>query len=157
MTKTTALTKFGHLACIVADPLQRADIYKTVRTRFKGVKALCAATQSAYLIRAGIISGWYAWTADLKRALTLKGAKVIHFPKDLQPYDLVFTVDANHNNAPDHVYLFLGWLDEAKLVAEIIDNYNAHPAPRNVGASVTYKRRRLARGKMAFAMRLPEG
>ena len=147
-------TPLNKLASLLASPAVRLDVYRKVRQSFKGVKALCAATASEYLIRAGVLSGYRAWTSQLEAALLKKGWVAVSAIANLQPYDFCYTVDSNHNGAPDHVFFFVRWLDRTKLVAEVVDNYNPHPHPRNLGASCWYGGKRLAYGKFSHAQRL---
>jgi hypothetical protein len=69
--------------------------------------------------------------------------------------DLCYTVDSNHNGAPDHVFFFIRWLDRARLVAEVVDNYAPHPHPRNLGSPCWYQGKRLAYGRFDHAQRMP--
>ena len=157
------------LAALLASPAVRSDVYRTVRRAFKGVRALCAATASEYLIRAGVLSGYHPWTSGLEVALKVTGWKTVGgtgvTARDnastgetpvppLKPYDVCYTTDANANGAPDHVFIFLRWLDQSRLVAEVVDNYGAHPHPRNLGAPVWYGGQLLARTPFSQAQRL---
>lgn len=141
-----------NLKRLVYNPTARKAIYRAVRKAHPGVKALCAATASEYLARAGVLTDRYTWTADLSDALESKGWPRTQDVAKLHELSAVFTVDANNNDAPDHVYLFLTWLDRAKWVALILDNYQADPHARNVLTACWYKARRLARGHMAYAL-----
>lgn len=140
--------------CKVIDQHSRS-IHAEVRKVFKGVRALCAATQSAVLIHAGIINGWHPWCADLANVLRKLGWQKAAALSALVKGALCFTVDANHNGSPDHVYTFLGWLDEPSGVALVYDNYSPVPHPRNVGKAVWYKGKRLAYGRFDFALLPP--
>lgn len=131
------------------------EVYKDVRLAFKGVKALCAATQSRVLQLAGVISGYYPWCADLSAKLKGKGWRRGGMV-DLLPGCLFFTKDYNNNGSPDHVVTFLGWLDEPKLIALVYDNYSAKPHARNLGGPVWYRGKRLAYGRFAYAMLPPD-
>ncbi|MDQ3022957.1 MAG: hypothetical protein M3R04_01035 [bacterium] len=167
------------LAVLLSDPSARLDVYRTVRRAFKGVKALCAATVSEYLIRAGVLHGYRPWTAQLENALREKGwITVIYSETEVpspaqaslarqrarpsvaqrssaKPLDLCYSIDANRNSAPDHVFIFIRWLDRERLVAEVVDNYSAHPHPRNLGAPCWHGGRRLAYGCFSHAQRAP--
>lgn len=142
------------LSTLLNNPATRLDAYRKVRQVFKGVKALCAATVSEYLIRAGVLGGYRAWTADLQAVLAKKGAVSIAGMGNLKPLDICYSVDGNRNGAPDHVYFFLHWIDQSKGIASVLDNYSPHPHPRNLGASCWYQGKRLAYGRFSHAQRL---
>jgi hypothetical protein len=165
-----------------------------VRRAFTGVHALCAATASEYLIRAGVLGGYRPWTSQLESALKERGwmtvgtgvslsavgtrvsasahHRYIETVADsltavptpdaltgvptLRTFDLCYSIDANGNGAPDHVFFFISWFDRARLVAEVVDNYAPHPHPRNLGAPCWYGGRRLAYGKFDHAQRFAE-
>ena len=182
------------LATLLSSLTTRLDIYRKVRQAFRGVHALCAATASEYLIRAGVLGGYRPWTSQLESDLSRKGWKTVAAgvsPVDLQATegsqsgerprttlhvgsnaqsskltggvpapplrfgDLCYTIDSNRNGAPDHVFFFIRWLDRARLIAEVVDNYAPHPHPRNLGAPQWYGGKRLAYGKFHHAQRLP--
>jgi hypothetical protein len=149
-------TRFGKLTFIVMEPGVRLEVYKRVRTVFKGVKALCAATMSEYLIRAGYLSGHRPWTATLSRDLEKKGAVRFDSLARCEPYTLCYSVDSNGNGAPDHVYLFMRWLDKERAIAEVIDNYSVHPHPRNLKGPCWYKGRHLSNGRFWYGQILPK-
>ena len=136
-------------------PAIRLDVFRKVRQAFKGVKALCAATASEYLIRAGYLNGYRPWTADLSKTLTAKGARRFDTVTDCEPYSLCYSVDGNRNGAPDHVYIFLCWIDPKRQIAEVVDNYSPHPHPRNLGGACWYKGKHLNYGRYWYGQVLP--
>jgi hypothetical protein len=168
---TTQRSTLKKLAILLNSPTTRLDVHRQVRQTFKGVKALCAATASEYLIRAGVLHGYRPWTSQLESSLKQKGWGSVPTPnlspgRGLGPAlsdsfpvlrlgDLCYSVYANRNGAPDHVFFFIRWLDRARLVAEVVDNYAPHPHPRNLGAPCWYAGRRLAYGRFSHAQRTP--
>ena len=151
------MTEWRHL---VNSPEIRLSIYKYIRSLkvYRGVTALCAATQSEYLKRAGYIRVHYAWTADLASILLSIGWRKIALATDLRPMDMCYSQDRKpKNGSPDHVYLFLCWLDKAKRVALILDNYSPHPHPRNLGKSVWYKGKLYGKTPFDYALRAKGG
>lgn len=132
-------------------------IYDEVRHAFPGVGPLCAATQSKLLQRVDAFAGgeWYPWCLDLYRELRKKGWLHGHNVKAAAGGDLIFTVDGNHNGSPDHVYTFIRWEDEKKLLALVYDNYQPQPHLRNVGAPCTYKGKHYSNGRAVDLWRPP--
>lgn len=60
----------------------------------------------------------------LSRCLeSMLGWRRIREPSQLQPGDVVFTGDAPCcPGLPDHVYVFMGWRDRARLIADVADD-----------------------------------
>jgi hypothetical protein len=53
---------------------------------------------------------------------------------ELKPGYMLFSQDrTGRKGAPDHVYLFMGWADEAKRIAWIFDNKSVNLSKRNLG------------------------
>lgn len=71
----------------------------------------------------------------------------------LQPGYVLFSVDkAGRKGAPDHVYLFMSWADEAQRVAWIFDNNSANLTCRNLGKGCWHKGAWLNRTPFEYAL-----
>ena len=71
----------------------------------------------------------------------------------LKPGYVLFSQDkAGRKGAPDHVYLFMGWLDQPRGVALIYDNNGAALRPRNLGKACWYKCRWLSATPFDYAL-----
>lgn len=90
----------------------------------------CAATASAYLIAAGLLTKHFAATADLARHLLKLGWKPVLFITDLKPADVIFTADlTDRRGYPDHVCICHS-INGAEV--KVLDNYSPSPKIRNM-------------------------
>jgi hypothetical protein len=131
----------------------RADIYRQARVVLPTCGARCATTQSLLLIKAGVLNGVRIGTSPLLETLKDRGWAPKWDVSMLQPGDMCFSRDLTGKKGwPDHVYLFLRWLNKPNLVAEIFDNNSKALIPRNIGKAVWYKGRRLSTTPFGFAL-----
>ena len=122
----------------VNDPKYRQRAYKDVRKRWRGVTALCAATQSWLLFSIGAIRVMEVNCGDLTKRLKENGWTKGYGWSDIVPGCLCFAIDGNKNKVSDHVYTFIKWLDFDKKIALIYDNQSVDPKPRNLGNRVIW-------------------
>jgi len=156
--KPKTISANDRLRALVDSSRDRLAIYVYIRSLkvYHGVSALCAATQSEYLRRAGWIAHHFAWTANLSAVLLTLGWTKVYAPDALLPLDECFSADVKpKNGSPDHVYLFLYWVDRADMIAMVLDNYSPNPHLRNIGVAVWYKGKRYAKTPFAYALRAP--
>lgn len=60
--------------------------------------------------------------AEFKEELKKNGFKTYTNPNELQKGDIVFTIDVKDSpGVPSHVYIFMGWVDDTKKVANVVD------------------------------------
>jgi hypothetical protein len=149
-------TTKAKISALVNNAAERLAIYKRARVVLPHNGARCACTQSLLLIRAGVLNGVRLGTDDLDAALTARGWKRFESKVSLEPYDLLFSQDlAGRHPAPDHVYLFVQWLDQPARVALIWDNNAVGFTARNLGGACWYKGKRLNRTPFGYALRPP--
>lgn len=142
----------------VNDPAYRAKAYKDVRKRWRGVTALCAATQSWLLFSIGAIRVHEDNCGELTKRLKANGWQKCYSWSDIVPGCLCFAIDWNDgkpNGVSDHVYTFIKWLDFDKRMALIYDNHSKDPAPRNLGNRVIWNGRWFSRLRFWYCMTPP--
>jgi hypothetical protein len=104
----------------------------------------CAAVASQYYLALGVITKAYLLTSTLITALLNTGRFTKVSLADLQPGDLVVTLDdpADKDKYPEHVWHYYGPSYPAKTNQNVcqpgwgwaVDNYQNSPYPRNITA-----------------------
>jgi len=94
----------------------------------------CATVASAYLQMAGVLpeGKHYAWTLALSNKLESLGWASSTHIKKVVPGCLVFTIDDNNNDAPDHVFGVLA-IEPAEHVLAVDNRNSGEPYVRNLG------------------------
>ena len=133
----------------------RDEAYVDIRKRWRGVKALCAATQSWLLFSIGAIRILEVNCGALTKRLLANGWRKGYSWADIKPGCLCFSIDANKNKVSDHVYTFIKWLDFDKKMALIYDNHDVDPAPRNLGNRVIWNGRWFSRLRFWYCLLPP--
>jgi hypothetical protein len=129
------------LLAAVENPGTRYLVWHKAREILPKNPARCATTLALFAINARIMQRWRGeWkaTGKILAAFKKKGWKVCRDLSKLQPGYPCASENHNTNPDPDHVYIFVGWLDYAKGIAEIMDNQKRDPHARNIKRGVKY-------------------
>lgn len=123
---------------IINDPSARLRVSLAAIEALPGNGNRCAATLTLWLREWGIMPDtvMFHWTASLLSALPMEQFRRIHYPKDVQPLDLIICEDNNRNGAPDHVGIALsGPGDSPMYLVKFLDNQHGFaPYMRNLGS-----------------------
>jgi hypothetical protein len=147
--------KFQKFIDILVDQEVRQDVYSKLRRIYRRGTPLCAATCSEFLTRAGILAYRRDNTKQVNDALVARGWRRKGELRWLEAGAVCFSKDLTGKRMPDHVYVFLGWLDRAKSLALIQDNFSPDPHLRNMGKGVWYRGRRYSATPFDYALYPP--
>lgn len=148
------------LLAVAQTPELRKAIYNRAKALLPFTGSRCATVQSlTYWAAKGVaprqlsLPDLWPGTDGLDAYLRKNGWHEVRDMHALAPGMVCFTVDkAGRHPAPDHVYLFVRWLDQAQGIAEIFDNYSAALTIRNLLPVGTYKGKRYARTPWQYAL-----